>query len=208
MLYPAELYRQTPILGLKSRFFSLRTGNRLFYFSLIFISYSLTKFCKTDTIYNAFFSSFFLSLLHRSQCQSDSITFFTFSLRAKPNLCLRRRVLYPAELRRHMPQTLDFTGFLRFFSSAIYKIINSFSSCQSTDFFDSVTSERSQNLEMLCYHLWHFFSSALLYHICQYFSTQKQRFFSDVFSQNIRRFFQALAATVQITKHLCQHISN
>ena len=47
---------------------------------------------------------------------------------------LRRRVLYPAELRRHMPQTLDFTGFLGFFPSAIYKIINSFSSCQSTDF--------------------------------------------------------------------------
>ena len=48
---------------------------------------------------------------------------------------LRRRVLYPAELWRHMPQTLDFTGFLGFFPSAIYKIINSFSSCQSTDFF-------------------------------------------------------------------------
>ena len=27
---------------------------------------------------------------------------------------LRRRVLYPAELWRHMPQTLDFTGFLGF----------------------------------------------------------------------------------------------
>ena len=48
---------------------------------------------------------------------------------------LRRRVPYPAELWRHMPQTLDFTGFLGFFPSAIYKIINSFSSCQSTDFF-------------------------------------------------------------------------
>ena len=34
-----------------------------------------------------------------------------------------------------MPQTLDFTGFLGFFPSAIYKIINSFSSCQSTDYF-------------------------------------------------------------------------
>ena len=56
---------------------------------------------------------------------------------------LRRRVLYPAELWRHMPQTLDFTGFLGFFPSAIYKIINSFSSCQSTDFFDLVTLERS-----------------------------------------------------------------
>ena len=56
---------------------------------------------------------------------------------------LRRRVLYPAELWRHMPQTLDFTGFLGFFPSAIYKIINSFSSCQSTDFFALVTLERS-----------------------------------------------------------------
>ena len=66
---------------------------------------------------------------------------------------LRRRVLYPAELWRHMPQTLDFTGFLGFFPSAIYKIINSFSSCQSTDFFDLVTLERSPNWGMLCCHL-------------------------------------------------------
>ena len=57
-----------------------------------------------------------------------------------------------------MPQTLDFTGFLGFFPSAIYKIINSFSSCQSTDFFDLVTLERSPNwgmprflLEDACY---------------------------------------------------------
>ena len=56
---------------------------------------------------------------------------------------LRRRVLYPAELWRHMPQTLDFTGFLGFFPSAIYKIINSSSNCQSTDFFDLVTLDRS-----------------------------------------------------------------
>ena len=65
---------------------------------------------------------------------------------------LRRRVLYPAELWRHMPQTLDFTGFLGFFPSAIYKIINSFSSCQSTDFFDLVTLERSPFWGMLCCH--------------------------------------------------------
>ena len=55
-----------------------------------------------------------------------------------------------------MPQTLDFTGFLGFFPSAIYKIINSFSSCQSTDFFDLVTLERSPIWGMLCCHLWHF----------------------------------------------------
>jgi len=55
-----------------------------------------------------------------------------------------------------MPQTLDFTGFLGFFPSAIYKIINSFSSCQSTDFFTLVTLERSPNWGMLCCHLWHF----------------------------------------------------
>ena len=69
---------------------------------------------------------------------------------------LRRRVLYPAELYGHMPQPLDFTGFLGFFPSAIYKIINSFSSCQSTDFFTLVTLERSPNWGMLCCHLWHF----------------------------------------------------
>ena len=33
-----------------------------------------------------------------------------------------------------------------------YKIINSFSSCQSTDFFDLVTLERSPILGMLCCH--------------------------------------------------------
>ena len=53
-------------------------------------------------------------------------------------------------------KTLDFTGFLGFFPSAIYKIINSFSSCQSTDFFDLVTLERSPIWGMLCCHLWHF----------------------------------------------------
>jgi len=55
-----------------------------------------------------------------------------------------------------MPQTLDFTGFLGFFPSAIYKIINFISSCQSTDFFDLVTLERSPIWGMLCCHLWHF----------------------------------------------------
>ena len=55
-----------------------------------------------------------------------------------------------------MPQTLDFTGFLGFFPSAIYKIINSFSSCQSTDFFDLVTLERSPIWGMLCCHHQHF----------------------------------------------------
>ena len=32
-----------------------------------------------------------------------------------PDTRLRRAVLYPAELQRHMTQTLDFTGFLGFF---------------------------------------------------------------------------------------------
>ena len=50
-------------------------------------------------------------------------------------------------------KTLDFTGFLGFFPSAIYKIINSILSCQSTDFFDLVTLERSPNWGMLCCHL-------------------------------------------------------
>ena len=87
---------------------------------------------------------------------SDPQTLPFFFKRVPPWFYLRRRVLYPAELCRHMPQTLDFTGVLGFFPTAIYKIINSFSSCQSTDFIDLVTLERSQIWEMLCCHLWHF----------------------------------------------------
>ena len=77
---------------------------------------------------------------------------FPIVQRCQASPFLRRRVLYPAELYGHMPQPLDFTGFLGFFPSAIYKIINSFSSCQSTDFFDLVTLERSPIWGMLCCH--------------------------------------------------------
>ncbi len=83
---------------------------------------------------------------------SDPQTLPFFFKRVPPWFYLRRRVLYPAELYGHMPQPLDFTGFLGFFPSAIYKIINSFSSCQSTDFFDLVTLERSPIWGMLCCH--------------------------------------------------------
>ena len=102
-----------------------------------------------------FVMNFYCNLLWhpgQSLLESNSDLSLLNFRRCQPWLNLRRRVLYPAELWRHMPQTLDFTGFLGFFPSAIYKIINSFSSCQSTDFFDLVTLERSPIWGMLCCH--------------------------------------------------------
>ena len=69
-------------------------------------------------------------------------------------------MLYPAELYGHMPQTLDFTGLLGISPSAIYKIINSILSCESTDFFALVTIIVSVfQTQLISYHRTYKFST-------------------------------------------------
>ena len=52
-------------------------------------------------------------------------------------------MLYPAELRRHMPQTLDFTGVLGFSPDGHILDYQLFYKLSITDFFALVTSEHS-----------------------------------------------------------------
>ena len=126
VLYPAELWRHMP----QTLDF---TGFLGFFPSAIykiinsFFELSIYRFFRVGNI-RTFpkLGNALLSPLAFFRIDSNWKLFFIFSLWGMPRLSLRRRVLYPAELWRHMPQTLDFTGFLGFFPSAIYKIINSF----------------------------------------------------------------------------------